>query len=232
MDCGLYFPSNSVNQWMNNLRCTNKKWGKRAPIILRGVLRCNARWMNTDLARVSMAAVETTWLSPRFDRMNVLSKAIKVSPVFARRDGWRFDDHEEKQYIDPELTVIPVIWRIFPLPLLLLKDDRFFVLILREEWKQTTYKTDVYFISESSQERLSHNLWNIQWHYCTHKNAKRAVRPFGGGGAFSSCILIGCRHTHPYVLSRGRPFPQGFPHVSTACLPWLYLQSKTPKRVH
>lgn len=82
-----------------------------------------------------MAAVEMTWLSPRFDRMNVLSKAIKVSRVFARRDGWRFDDHEEKQYIDPELTVIPVIWQIFPVPLLLLKDDRFFVLILREEWK-------------------------------------------------------------------------------------------------
>lgn len=55
-----------------------------------------------DLARASMAAARTTWLSPRFDRANVLSKAIKVSPLFAPRDGWRFDDHDEKQYIDPE----------------------------------------------------------------------------------------------------------------------------------
>lgn len=68
---------------------------------------------NTDLARTSTAAVETTWLSPRFDGMNVLSKAIKVSPLFARRDGWCFDDHDEKQYIDPERTVIPVVWQIF-----------------------------------------------------------------------------------------------------------------------
>lgn len=49
-----------------------------------------------------MAAAPTTWLSPRFDRANVLSKAIKVSPLFAPGDGWRFDDHDEKQYIDPE----------------------------------------------------------------------------------------------------------------------------------
>lgn len=65
--------------------------------------------MNTDSAQALMAAVEMTWLSPCFDRMNVLSKAIKVSPVFAQRDGWGFDDHDEKLYIDPEWTVISVI---------------------------------------------------------------------------------------------------------------------------
>lgn len=69
--------------------------------------------MNTDIALTSMAAVDTTWLLPRFDRMNVLWKAIKVSPPFARRDGWCFDDHGEKQYIDPERTVLPVMWQIF-----------------------------------------------------------------------------------------------------------------------
>lgn len=42
-------------------------------------------FFNTDLVQASMAALETTWLSHRFDRMNVLSKAIKVSPVFAQR---------------------------------------------------------------------------------------------------------------------------------------------------
>lgn len=40
--------------------------------------------------------METTWLSPHFDGMNVLSEAIKVSPVFAQRDGWQFDDYDEK----------------------------------------------------------------------------------------------------------------------------------------
>lgn len=66
-----------------------------------------------DLAQTSMAAAVTTWLSPRFDRMNVLSKAIKVSVVFACGDGWRFDDGDEKQYIDPERTVIAAMWQIF-----------------------------------------------------------------------------------------------------------------------
>lgn len=42
-------------------------------------------FFNTDLVQASMAALETTWLSHHFDRMNVLSKAIKVSPVFAQR---------------------------------------------------------------------------------------------------------------------------------------------------
>lgn len=28
--------------------------------------------------------------------MNVVSAAIKVSPVFAQRDGWQFDDYDEK----------------------------------------------------------------------------------------------------------------------------------------
>lgn len=41
--------------------------------------------------------------------MNALSTVIKVSVVFAQRDGWRFDDHDEKQYIDLGCTVILVI---------------------------------------------------------------------------------------------------------------------------
>ena len=45
--------------------------------------------------------------------MNVLSEAIKVSSVFAQRDGWQFDDYDEKLYADPEWTGIPVIWQIF-----------------------------------------------------------------------------------------------------------------------
>lgn len=68
---------------------------------------------NADLTQTLMSGAVTTWLSPRFDRMNVLSKAIKVSVVFERWDGWRFDDGDEKQYIDPKWTVIPVMWWIF-----------------------------------------------------------------------------------------------------------------------
>lgn len=94
--------------------------------------------MNNDLAPTSMAAVETTWLSPRFDRMNVLSKAIKVSPVFAQRDGWCFDDYDEKLYIDPELTVIQANRQIFTGLLLYLfycKKIWLFHVLFREESK-------------------------------------------------------------------------------------------------
>lgn len=42
-------------------------------------------FFNADLVQASTAAVETTLLLLRFDRMNVLSEAIKVSPVFAQR---------------------------------------------------------------------------------------------------------------------------------------------------
>lgn len=183
-----------------------------------------------------MAAVETTWLSPLFDRMNVLSKAIKVSPVFAQRDGWRFDDHDEKQYIDPEWTVIPVIWQIFTRllapPVFLLQRWSYFTLLGRN-WSKQQFKQVFIFIN-MSQVWLGHNLWNIGLHYRTHECNKEAFEraPREKKNAFSTCILIGCRHTHPYVFSKGKPFPQGFPHISTACLPWLYLQSKTLKRVH
>lgn len=81
-------------------------------------LRCltvsfSFKGMYADLAQTSMAAAVTTWLSPRFDRMNALSKAIKVSVVFACWDGWCFDDGDEKQYIDPERTVMAAMWQIF-----------------------------------------------------------------------------------------------------------------------
>lgn len=47
----------------------------------------------------SITAVKRTWLSPHFDRRNVLSGAIKVSPVFAQRDGWQFDECDKKLYM-------------------------------------------------------------------------------------------------------------------------------------
>lgn len=124
-----------------------------------------------------MAAVETTWLSPRFDRMNVLSKAIKVSPVFARGDGWRFDDHDEKQYIDPEWTVIPVIWqifaRLFAPPVLLSRGRRF---LGRNSSEQRMKR--VFIFINTSQVWLGHNLWNIGLHYRTHRSA--TMRPSWG----------------------------------------------------
>lgn len=123
-----------------------------------------------------MAAVETTWLSPLFDRMNVLSKAIKVSPVFAQRDGWRFDDHDEKQYIDPEWTVIPVIWQIFTRllapPVFLLQRWSYFTLLGRN-WSKQQLKQVFIFIN-MSQVWLGHNLWNIGLHYRTHECNKEA----------------------------------------------------------
>ena len=60
-----------------------------------------------------MTAVEMAWLSSRPDRMNALSAVIKVSLVFSRRDGLHFDDHDEKQYIDPGRTVILLIGGYF-----------------------------------------------------------------------------------------------------------------------
>lgn len=44
--------------------------------------------MNIDLVQTSMATMKTTWLSHHFDRMNVLSEAIKVSSCLdAEMDG-------------------------------------------------------------------------------------------------------------------------------------------------
>lgn len=150
-----------------------------------------------------MAAVKTTWLSPRFDRANVLSKAIKVSPLFAPRDGWCFDDHDEKQYIDPERTVIPVMWQIFTgLFASFLITGRMDASLFREISKQYMiwiYDTGVYY------KPITIRSWfdRCGLHYCTNKTVETAMGPLWGLQA-STCILIGHRHAHPNVLSWGR----------------------------
>lgn len=133
--------------------------------------------MNTDLEQTSMAAVETTWLSPRFDRMNVLSEAIKVSPVFAQRDGWCFDDHDEKLYIDPEWTVLPVIWLIFTRLFYCQRDDRILLFFGGRNWSKQHMKL-VFIVIIKSQVWLGHNFWNIGSHYHTNKRKKTAMRPW------------------------------------------------------
>lgn len=120
---------------------------------------------NADLAQTLMSAVVTTWLSPRFDRMNVLSKAIKVSVVLVRWDGWRFDDGDEKQYIDPEWTVIPVMWRIFT--------ELFASLVFSlETWHCGHYG--------EHNRGMSSVVSTIRLHYDEHKPAKAEKRSLWG----------------------------------------------------
>lgn len=120
---------------------------------------------NADFTQTLTSAAVTTWLSPRFDRMNVLSKAIKVSVVFARWDGWRFDDGDEKQYIDPEWTVIPVMWWIFT--------EQFASLVLSLETWHCGYYGE-------HNRGMSSVVSTIRLHYGERKPAKAEKRSLWG----------------------------------------------------
>lgn len=172
--------------------------------------------------------------------MNVLSKAIKVSAVFARRDGWRFDDHDEKLYIDPEWTVLPLIWQTFThlFALLVFIGENvivafcFFSFICYFDWQ--TYATSDQCDVECG--FYGHHLWNIASHHNTWEWKKwqwEGEREGDKKGVFN--MHPDWLQTYTPICSLnggGGPFPLGSPHVSTACPPWLYLQSKTLKRVH